>query len=188
MVHSNSVSVLVSTWVSMLDCEPFDIAARIRIGDDAQQAGYQDPSGYIPPGQTAPTIIFEEGVTDFGVLVLDANDEWTGDYTDWQPIRLSSSDMSQPVYFDIGIYQETSPGSGEYEFVPLATATETLGNLWGTHTYEAGTLAPPSQTAWKPTDYYYEVLPVPEPSTAALTMAGLALLFRRRRGVRPKKS
>lgn len=162
------------------------MAGRIRIGDEALIAGFEDPSGYVPPGQTAPSIVWEadfEGehlgpYSDFELSVVDEDyNPIPGMYTDYQPIKIPDSvdpkTSHVKVYYDIGYFDD------DYNFTNLATAEEWLDVLYnGEHIYEVGTLAAPIETPWRPLDYRTAI---PEPSTAALALAGIILLFKRGR-------
>ena len=165
--------MLLSQWWTTLSCAPVDVGARILVDGVPMPSGYEDPSGYIPPGQSAPTIVFDDEITEFGVLLVDENEDPTGQYADWTPTRLDNTSLSAIVSFDIGYWDENA----DWVFVPIATATTTLGDIWDAHSYDAGTLAPPTQTPWRPTAFYA----VPEPSTAILAMLGTCLLLKRRK-------
>ena len=168
LVHIDNQVLSLNDWLLTLQCAPEDVGARIRIGDAAMPAGFDDP-----PGQQPPHVVFDEEVSEFGILVTDM---YTGDfvsYADWQPIRLDNTDKSAVVYYDIGYWDE----SLDWEFVTVATATDTLGNLWNKHTYETGTLLPPTETPWKPVDYYA----IPEPRPAILAILGTLFLLKRRK-------
>jgi len=161
----------VADWFSTLPCSPVDIGGRIRIGDRAMPAGYEYPIGMQPPA-----VSFDDDITEFGLLVLDGNDEPTGQLADWQPIRLDIADQGSTVYFDIGYWDEDAGWS----FVPVAYASASLGDLWSPHTYESGTLLPPTETPWRPSVFYGAI---PEPNVACLALVGAVILWlcRRRR-------
>ena len=160
----------LSQWWTTLSCAPADVGARIRVDGVPMPSGYKDPSGYIPPGQSAPSIFFDDEITEFGVLMVDDNGDPTGLYTDWTPTRLDNTSLTAIVSFDIGYWDENK----DWAFVPIATAITTLGEIWDAHTYEAGTLAPPTQMPWRP-DYF---VAVPEPSTAILALLGVGMLLK----------
>lgn len=66
-------------------------------------------------------------------------------------------------------------------FVPLASATATVGQLMDAdHTYEAGTLGPPTENPWTPMDFHAVDADIPEPSTVCMFLAGVLLLTKRR--------
>lgn len=157
---------------------------QILLRSTALYAGFEDPSGYIPPGQVAPTVVWEidfEGehlgpYTDFELSVVDENYEpIPGMYADWQPILLQAGANTDPshmeLYFNIGYYDD------DYNFTAVASAMNYTDAVWDPHSYESGTLAPPIQTPWRP-DYF---VAVPEPSAAILALLGTSLLLKRRR-------
>lgn len=150
-----------------------NMGGRIRIGDEALPAGYEDP-----PDQNPPAVSFDDEIVDFGLVVVDGDDQPTGAYGDWQPIKIPD-DVSPyshvKVYYDIGYWDEAD----DWNFVKVATAEEWLDVLYNEgHIYEAGTLAPPIETPWRPLEYSTVV---PEPSTGALFLLGTFLLFRKNR-------
>lgn len=168
LVHINDNVLSINDWITTLQCAPEDVGACIRVGDTAMPAGYEDP-----PYQQPPSVVFDEDISEFCVIVTDIYGEPTGMYADWQPIRLDNTDKSATVYYDIGYWDENL----DWEFVTVATATDMLGNLWNQHTYEAGTLLPPTETPWKPSDYYA----IPEPSPSILAILGTLFLLKRRK-------
>ena len=184
LVHLSDQTLHIADWFSAVQtehgCDPVDIGGRIRIGDTVLLAGYSDPSGYIPPGQSAPTILFDPDITEFGLLVVDQYDEPTGAYADWQPIQLNATADSDPehleIYFDIGYWDANSA----WEFVPLATAVSWVDTIWSMHSYESGTLLPPGESPWRPVDFYA----VPEPSTCMLLAVGMLLMTNKRKHAR----
>lgn len=180
IVHLQDQTINIADWIATLANAP---GGRIRIGDTALYAGFEDPSGYIPPGQTAPSVVWEtdfEGehygpYTDFDLQVVDTNgDPMPGQYADWQPIKLPDDDSSHiKIYFDIGYFDENN----NYDFVSIATAVDYVDNVWNAHTYTTSELDPPTATPWRPKAYYA----VPEPSTALLGAIGILLLMKRRK-------
>lgn len=170
-------SLSISDWISSLPCLPEDAGARILVDGAAMPAGHEDPSGYIPPGQTAPSIVFDDDISEFSLVLTDTDANPIG-YADWQPIRLDNSDPGSHVRYEIGYWDETR----DWEFVPLAYASAQMSELLGIHTYESGSLAPPTQTPWRPTVFNA----VPEPSSAMLLLAGMLLLVKRRKTTNQK--
>ncbi len=179
VIDNGIARVNISDWINTLSCTPDNVAARISIDGMYMRVGYEDPSGYIPPGQSAPTIMFDSPEWgeqyDYGILVCDDNLEpyipyW---YADYNTIEIVGDNMNAPVVYELGYWDENLG----WDFVPLAYAQDTLGNLWNAHTYENGTLAPPLQTPWSPSVFYTNV---PEPSCGILAILGMALLIRRR--------
>ena len=170
MVHLPNQTINIAYWITSLQCAPVDIGGRIRIGDTALPAGYE-----YPKDQNPPAVSFDDDITEFGLVVVDDNDEPTGAYADWQPIKLPE-DITKShiaIYYDIGYWDENN----NWDFVSVATAVGYVDNLWDNHTYTAGTLAPPDETSWYP-DHFYAV---PEPSTAFLTVLGALFLLKRRK-------
>lgn len=180
LVHLGNQTMSIANWITSLE---YSAGGRIRIGDTALYAGFEDPSGYIPPGQTAPSIVWEadfEGdhygpYTDFELEVVDQNgNPMPGQYADWQPIKLLSDSSSHvKIYFDIGYFDENA----DWDFVAVATAADYLDNIWDAHTYTAGTLLPPTETPWKPQHYYG----IPEPSASLLALLGIGMFLKRRK-------
>lgn len=175
LVHLSDQTVNIVDWIALLgnsplNVAPVDVGGRIRIGDTALPAGYE-----YPEGQNPPAVSFDDDITEFGLVVVDDNDEPTGAYANWQPIKLPEGITKSPVtiYYDIGYWD----ANADWEFVTVATAVGSLDALWDNHTYTAGTLLPPTETPWKPRDFYA----VPEPSTAILALLGVGLLFNRRK-------
>ena len=117
-IHVNQSEYTMLEWANEIGQDMVNVGARITVGGDPMPAGYEDPSGYIPPGQSAPTIFFDDPVWgiayEFGVGMVDNNDEWTGDYADWQPIRLDNTDKSAEIIFELGYWDDN------YDFVSLA--------------------------------------------------------------------
>ena len=157
---------------------------QILLSTTALYAGFEDPSGYIPPGQVAPSVVWEtdfEGehigpYMDFELSVVDENyDPIPGMYADWQAIRLQAGEDTDPshmaLYFNIGYYDD------DYNFTPVASAMNYMDAVWDAHTYESGTLAPPTQTPWRPAAFYA----VPAPSPAILALLVTCPLLRRRK-------
>ena len=169
-VEVNGVMTPLGTWIASLPCNPADVAARIRINDEVMPAGYEDP-----PGQNPPAVSFDDEITDFGVLMVEesSQDTWTPvvpwTYSDRQPIRLDNTDLNATVFFDLGYVD------ADGNFTQVASTSAVLGDLWDSHTYEAGTLLPPTETPWRP------FAAVPEPSTTILALFGVGMLLKRRK-------
>lgn len=168
LVHVDNQILSLNDWMLTFQCAPEDVGARIRIDDVAMPAGYEDP-----PYQQPPSVVFDDDYSEFGVIVTSYDTgEFVG-YANWQPIRLDNTDLSAIVCYDIGYWDENQ----DWEFITVATATDTLGNLWNQHTYETGTLLPPTETPWKPANYYA----IPEPSPSILAILGTLFLLKRRK-------
>jgi len=174
-VHLSDQTVSIVDWIALLGnspsyVDPVDVGGRIRIGDTALLAGYEDP-----PDQNPPAVSFDDEITEFGLVLVDDNDEPTGMYADWQPIKLPEeiTKSHTPIYYDIGYCD----ANADWEFVTIATAIGFVDELWDNHTYIAGTLAPPTETPWRPNNFYA----VPEPSTTLLALLGIGMLLKRRK-------
>lgn len=173
LVHLGNQTQTVAEWISSLQLTPIDVGGRIRIGDTALPAGFQtDP-------YNKDSVVFFDDASEFELGVSEEIEEdvyiWKeGMYADWQPIKLPSESPSHvKIYFDIGYWDENA----DWDFVAVATATDYLDNIWNAHTYTTGTLAPPTETPWRPDNFYA----VPEPSTALLALLGVGMLFKRRK-------
>ena len=162
-VEVNGIMTPLATWIASLPCDPVDVGGRIRIGNTALPAGWEDP-----PDSKKYT--FEDDITEFALA---------GDgiaWTDWQPIRLTNVKDSDPlnveIFFDLGYWDENS----NWDFVAMATASAYVDSeFWNAHSYESGTSAPPTETPWRP------FVAVPEPSTTFLALLGIGMLLKRRK-------
>ena len=179
-IHKGDEIYSWTGFADMIGQDIENIGFRIIINGVEMPLGSSYPSGYIPPGQSAPTIYFDypgEGQAyEAGVGSVDNDDVWTGDYADWQPVRLDIVDELASVIFEIGYWNEND----NWNFISVAYSEPvSLGSLWNDHTYTTGTLAPPTENPWRPTDFY---MPVPEPSIGVLIALGMLplLLIRRR--------
>ena len=164
--------ITITDWFKTLPCDPVDIGGTISVGGTPMPAGYEDP-----PHQQPPSVSFDDELVEFGLVVVDEYDEPTGQLADWQPIRLDVVDRNAVVRFDIGYWD----ADADWAFVSIASASAVLGDLLEPHTYEAGTLLPPTETPWRPTLFYGAI---PEPVTANLARLGAIVLWlssRRRR-------
>lgn len=175
LVHLPEQTVSIVDWMNLignapLNVAPVDIGGRIRIGNTALPAGYE-----YPEGQNPPAVSFDDDISEFGLVMVDDNDEPTGAYADWQPIKLPEgiTPSHTAIYYDIGYWD----ANADWEFVVVATATGFVDEIWDNHTYTAGTLAPPTETLWKPDNFHA----VPEPSAAILALLGVGMLFNRRK-------
>ena len=171
-VEVNGVMTPLATWIASLPCDPVDVGGRIRIGNTALPAGWEDQTQPIPSGQQNHPVVFDDDIREFMVNVVDAYDNPTGSYADWQPIRLDNTDLNAMVFFELGYWD----AAADWEFVPMASANAPLGDLWDAHTYETFDLNPPTATPWRPF-----AVAVPEPSTAILALLGTCLLLKRRK-------
>ena len=176
-VEVNGVMTPLATWIASLPCDPADVGGRIRIGNTALPSGWEDPTQPIPPGQQHHPVVFDDDITEFEVNLVDTDGNPTGGYADWQPIRLTDVKDSDPlnveIFFDLGYWDENS----NWDFVSVATASAYVDSaFWNAHSYESGTLAPPTETPWRPF-----AVAVPEPSTAILALLGTCLLLKRRK-------
>lgn len=147
-----------------------NMGGRILVDGVAMPAGYE-----YPEGQNPPAVDFDDDYTEFGLGVVDDNDNWTGAYSDWSPIKLGEEDpatLDVGVIFEIGYWDEND----DWNFIPLASSDSFPLNRMNDHYYEAGTLLPPTETPWKPIDFYTDY-PVPEPSSISLFLSGLLILM-----------
>lgn len=167
-VEVSGVMTPLATWIASLPCDSADVGGRIRIGNTALPAGWEDP-----PGSKEYT--FDEDITEFELAVTDQEGNFSS-WTDWGPIRLTNTPDADPlnveIFFDLGYWDENS----NWDFVAVATASAYVDSaFWNAHSYESGTLAPPVETPWRP------FATVPEPSTALFALLGVGLLFNRRK-------
>lgn len=177
-VHVDGNNYTVARWANAIGQDMVNVGGRILVNGTPMLAGYEDPSGYIPAGQTAPSIVWDDDITDFMIAVVNQYDEPTGRYADWQPINLGDEDLadkSAQVVFQLGYWDDDGWG----DFVPLVYASDVLGNLWDLHTYTTGSLAPPNETPWKPVDFYGST-PIPEPSITILMSIGFGAILLRK--------
>lgn len=163
-VEVNGTMTPLATWIASLPCDPADVGGRIRIGNTALPAGWEDPPD-------SKNYIFEDDITEFELA--GGGSTWA----DWQPIRLTNVKDSDPlnteIFFDLGYWDENS----NWDFVAMATASAYVDSaFWNAHSYESGTLAPPTETPWRPF-----AVAVPEPSPAILALLGTCPLLKRRK-------
>jgi hypothetical protein len=170
-VHLGNTTLSITDWISTLACTPDNVAGRISIGDLPQAAGYE--VGYRE-------CEFDDDIVDFGILLTEEVEPgvWQAvtplTYADYQPIRLTENTPSDvSVFYELGYWDENL----DWEFVPVAVASASLNDLWAAHTYTAGTLAPPTETPWHPTDFYA----IPEPNPSILAILGTLFLLKRRK-------
>lgn len=85
-------------------------------------------------------------------------------------------DTTKTVFFELGYIADWD--DFDSPFITLATASATISELNADkHIYPSGTLNPPIEADWMPTQFNA----VPEPSIALLALLGVGMLFKRRK-------
>ena len=85
-------------------------------------------------------------------------------------------DTTKTVFFELGYIADWD--DFDSPFITLATASATISELNADkHIYPSGTLNPPIEADWMPTQFNA----VPEPSTALLALFGVGMFFKRRK-------
>jgi hypothetical protein len=151
----------LSEWIISVGYDSSDLAGRIRIGGEPADVAYEWSEGGIPFG-------FHGDAFDFGL-------DGTGDgvETAWQ-VKVTETDLTIPVYYDIGFYVETDEG-WDVEWFASSQMAE-LGYLLNNYVYPLGDLNPLTAKAWCPDAFYYSV---PEPCSLGMLVLGILLLKRR---------
>lgn len=127
---------------------------------------------WIPPFEGDPGY-WEE---DFPMTCLhdDDGDWYMGEWSSQFNLG-ENPNTSATVFFELGyvdLNDDTAP------FITLATANASVQSLIdGNYTYMAGTIYPPTEQNWMPTQF----TTVPEPSSVILAMIGVLLLLKRRK-------
>ena len=129
---------------------------------------------WIPYWGGEPQEYWEE---DFPVTCLHDED---GDYYmgKWSS-QFNLGDKPNPnatIFFELGYVADWD--DFDSPFITLATATTTVQELIdGNFIYPSGTIYPPTQENWMPTQFHA----VPEPSVSLLALLGIGMLLKRRK-------
>lgn len=112
---------------------------------------------------------------DFPVVCLkDDDDDWYMSEWSSQFNLGDNPNSTASVFFELGYVDwndDTAP------FITLATATASVQDLIdGNYTYQSGSIAPPTERNWMPTQFHA----VPAPSVIIMTLLGLTMLLKRR--------
>lgn len=191
-------------WTATFPCAREDVTFRVCLNGEPLKLGYEDPSGSIPAGQVAPTIVFDdpEWGASYEVCLFmgdyDENGNWVAnsDPADWQPILLNATadtkpivdDPNQKITMEIGYSNDDT----DWEFVKMAESeVRTMYSMFQKytsddgvefpHAYVSGTLYAPVEDPWHPSIFTVYRPIVPEPSSAALLAVGVIMLFRKRK-------
>ncbi len=150
-------------------------AARLSISDSSTYSmdSATQLALWIPEWGGEPQEYWEE---DFPVTCLHDED---GDYYmgKWSSqFNLGDNpNTTKTVFFELGYVDWDDFDS---PFITLATASASVQDLIdGNYTYQSGTIYPPTQENWMPTQFNA----VPEPTTALLALLGVGILFKRRK-------
>ena len=170
VIHAGENTYSIPQFASIVRQPMENMGGRILVGNEVM------PPYYEWPPDSKKYVYDDLTVDEYGVDSFNLDVENSDEYADWQAIHLANSDKLAEVIFELGYWEDDGYG----DFVPLATATDTLENLWNKHTYETFTLAPPTETPWRPIDFYTDY-PVPEPSITILTMLGICALLLKRK-------
>lgn len=170
VIHAGENTFSIPQFANIVGQPMDNMGGRILVGNEVMPPYYEwppDSKNYDYDDLT---------VDDYGVDSFYLDVENSDGYADWQAIYLANSDRSAEVIFELGYWDAND------NFVPLATATDILENLWNKHTYETFTLAPPTETPWRPIDFYTDY-PVPESSIPILTILGICIMLLKRKQV-----
>ena len=175
VVHAGENTYSIQQFANIVGQPMANMGGRILVDGVAMPAGYEHLPREIPP-----RVDFDDDFSEFGLAVVDDYDVWTGSYADWQPIKLGEENpttLDIGVIFEIGYWDEND----DWNFIPLGSSNSFPLSEMDDHYYEAGTLAPPTETPWRPIDFYTDY-PVPEPSTTLLTVLGACVCLLSRKG------
>lgn len=174
VVHAGDNTFSIPQFASIVGQPMENVGGRILVDGVAMPAGYEHLPREIPP-----RVDFDDDISEFGLAVVDDYHVWTGSYADWQPIKLGDENpatLDVGVIFEIGYWDEND----DWNFIPLASSDSFSPNGMNDHYYEAGTLLPPTETPWRPIDFYTDY-PVPEPSIVILTILGACAMLLKRK-------
>lgn len=121
----------------------------------------------------------EDGFNEGDLMFVDQGQKYLG--TNWQPAAIPDwvSDTMK-LCIEIGFLDVSSwtddPSTWVGDVQLFAKSDFVSFGELDEHSYISGTLAPPTETPWKPS--YFAV---PEPSTTILAMLGVGLLIKRRK-------
>lgn len=149
-------------------------AARLSVSDSSTYSmdSVTQLALWIPEWEGEPGY-WEE---DFPVNCLHDED---GDYymSEWSSqFNLGDNpDTTKTVFFELGYVNWDDFDS---PFITLATANATVQDLIdGNYTYQSGSIAPPDERNWMPTQFNA----VPEPSATLLALFGIGMFLKRRK-------
>ena len=174
VVHIGGNTYSIPQFASIVGQPMENMGGRILVDGIAMPAGYEDP-----PDQNPPAVNFDDDITELGLGGVDNDGNWTGAYSDWQPIKLGEEDpatLDVGVIFEIGYWDEND----DWNFIPLGSSDSFSLNEMYDHYYKAGTVLPPEQTPWRPIDFYTDS-PVPEPSVTLLAILGACAMLLKRK-------
>lgn len=149
-------------------------AARLSISDSSTYSmdSVTQLALWTPPFDGEPGY-WEE---DFPVTCLhdEDGDYYMGEWSSQFNLK-DNPNLNAAVFFELGYVNWDDFDS---PFITLATATATVQELIdGNYTYQSGSIAPPDERNWMPTQFNA----IPEPSTAILALLGVGMLFKRRK-------
>ena len=170
--YLDAYQATIANWDDSADW----FAARVLVSDDTwSESRFLDIWGEDEYGN------HELWDGEFGVELADGGDgRWgSGHYGTQSPINSDITDNSIFI-MQIG-YAHYDEDLDDSYWVTLAdSSSEKYSSLVNVHTYEAGSIAPPTYTPWNP-NQFTSTAEVPEPPSTILAIIGMGILAVKRK-------